>query len=156
MVTADPTKKNPHQPWRKMRIRGRLRRRRLALPCLYHPAAMARARCLRRVPLRRVGTCLDAADDRRNSRRGPATVPGRPARSHQSSSWWPWPAPFWFCGQVVYSYETRRASRSTLDEGAVRPGINRRPRSMWATIQITAEDAILFLLVRVMCVSVRA
>lgn len=36
---------------------------------LYHPAAMARARCLRRVPLRGVGTCLDAADDRRNSRR---------------------------------------------------------------------------------------
>jgi hypothetical protein len=44
-------------------------RRGLAPLCLYHPAAMARARCLRRVPLRGAGTCLDAADDRRNSRR---------------------------------------------------------------------------------------
>jgi hypothetical protein len=52
-----------------MRIRARLRRRGLALPCPYHPAAMARAGCLRRVPLRGAGTCLDAADDRRNSRR---------------------------------------------------------------------------------------
>lgn len=75
------------------------------------------------------------------ARGGPATVLGRPVWSHQSAFWWPWSAPFWLCGQVVYSYETnnamssiglsvvscsrvtsisetpRRASRSTLEEG---------------------------------------
>ena len=52
-----------------MRVRDRLGLRGTGGFRLYHPAAMARARCLRRVPLRGVGTCLDAADDRRSSRR---------------------------------------------------------------------------------------
>lgn len=53
---------------------------------LYHPAAMARARCLRRVPLRgRVHAWTQPTTDA--TRGGPATVPGRPAWSHQSSSW---------------------------------------------------------------------
>lgn len=92
---------------------------------------------------------MDAADDRRNSRRA-RNCSGEAGVVASVLFLVTMAGSFWLCRQVVYSYETRRASRSTLDEGVVRPGIKRRPRSMWATILITAEDAILFPLVRVM------
>ncbi len=160
---------------------------------LYHPAAMARTRCLRRVPLRGAGTCLDAADDRRNSRRarncsGEAGMVasvlflvamagsllvmragGLFIRNEQRhvvhwSVGSELPEGYEHLGDVcvqvrelagdwsvanpeLVGAKTAASGIGNLDEGVVRPGIKRRPRSMWATILITAEDAILFLLV---------
>lgn len=114
---------------------------------LYHPAAMARARCLRRVPLRGAGTCLDAADDRRNSRRArncsgeAGVVPSVLFLVTMAGSLLVVQTGGLFLQDAEnLSVDPRRGCGQTGDHA----------QATGPTILITAEDAILFPLARVM------